>query len=309
MIEFADLHAHSTASDGLDTPRELIDSAAGVEGLRVLALTDHDVVPPKLIDVDGAQRDPVEYAREKGILLLPGIEISCDTEVDDVHIVGLFCNFEIEALHRIEADARQSKLDGYKKLCELLCKRGMDVSWDFVCQSAGKSPEEIQRKHIFECIAQRGYTPDWKSAKIMVRDDPELNVKRYKPDPLLAIDVIHEAGGVAILAHPFLIDEQTHRGLSREDYIERLMARGLDGMEADYPYAKTSYKGTQGVDEITGYVYRHYGPRLKFLSGGSDYHAEYKKNRGAGRCLGDGKVPMRYFNNMILPYMNAQAKP
>ena len=173
MIEFADLHAHSTASDGLDTPRELIDSAAGVEGLRVLALTDHDVLPPKAIDVDGVKMDPVEYAKDKGILLLPGIEISCDTEVDDVHIVGLFCDFGNEALQKIEVDARQSKIDGYKKLCELLCARGMDVSWAYVCQAAQKNPEEIQRKHIFECIAQKGYAPDWKTAKIMVRDDAE----------------------------------------------------------------------------------------------------------------------------------------
>ena len=302
MIEFADLHTHSNRSDGMDSVRELIDAASRVPGLRAIALTDHDTLPPETIDVDGAEVDPSEYAAGKGLCFLPGIEISCDTKVDDVHIVGLFCDFSSPQLRRLETLVKESKRDGYKKLCDLLVKRGIDVSWAYVLEATGRRPDDIQRKHIFECIAARGYAPDWSRAKLLVRDDPELNVRREKPNPLDAIDWIHAAGGVAILAHPYLIDEHiAARGMSRPAYIERLIERGLDGMEADYPYAKTSYKGTLGVDEIAGRVYREYGPRLQFLSGGSDYHAEHKKGGANGRALGDGKVPYRYFQNMILP--------
>lgn len=302
MMEFVDLHTHSNRSDGMDSVQELIDNAAAVQGLRVFALTDHDVLPPKTICVDGAEIDPCEYARQKGIELLPAIEISCDTDVDDVHIVGLFCDFENEQLRALEADVKKSKRDGYKKLCDLLVACGIDVSWQYVLDTTGRAEDDVQRKHIFECIAAKGYTPDWKSAKLLVRDDPGLNVKREKPNPLAAIDWIHGAGGAAILAHPYLIDEELpSRNMRREDYIEALINRGLDGMEADYPYSKTSYKGTLSVNEIVGTVYREYGPRLRFLSGGSDYHAEHRKGTKNARSIGEGKVPYRYFQNMILP--------
>lgn len=305
MAEFVDLHTHSTRSDGLDSVEELIRHAAETAGLRAITLCDHDVLPPKTVEIDGRTVDPVQYAKEKGFRLIPGIEISCDTDVDDVHIVGIFCDFDDPNLRRLEETVKTSKTASYKKLCDLMVERGMDVSWEYVLSSTGREPDDIQRKHIFESIAAKGYTPDWKSAKIMVRDDPVLNVKREKPDPLDAIDWIHGAGGVAILAHPFLIDDEVccHGDrLTRAEYIERMLERGLDGMEADYPYYKTSYKGQKSVDEMAGFVYRTYGPRLKFLSGGSDYHADYKKNVANGRSLGDGRVPYHYFEKMILPY-------
>jgi len=301
-MEFVDLHTHSTRSDGMDSVQELIDNAASVKGLRAFALCDHDVLPPKTICINGRDVDPCEYARERGVEFLPAIEVSCDTDVDDVHIVGLFCDFESERLRRLEADVKQSKCDGYKKLCELLVKRGMDVSWQYVLDTTGRAEDEVQRKHIFECIAAKGYAADWKRAKLLVRDDSSLNVKREKPNPLDVIDWIHAAQGVAILAHPFLIDEELPcRNMNREAYIEALIERGLDGMEADYPYEKTSYKGTLGVDEIVGRVYRQYGPRLRFLSGGSDYHAEHKKGMKNARFIGEGRIPYRYFQNMIFP--------
>jgi hypothetical protein len=175
-----------------------------------------------------------------------------------------------------------------------------------VTTDCGRSEDEVQRKHIFEAIAEKGYTPDWKAAKLMVRDDPDLNVKREKPEAVDAIKLIHDAGGVAILAHPYLIDEEPVRAdgttTTREAYIETLLAAGLDGIEVDYPYPKTSYKGTLSVDEIAGRVYRTYGCRVKFISGGSDYHAEQKKGTKNARYIGEGRVAYEYFKKMILPY-------
>ena len=89
-----DLHSHTTRSDGNDTPRESIDRAAA-RGLRILAITDHDVLPPAEVSLpDGSVREIHAYAGERGVCLLRGIEFSCETEIQDVHIVGLGCDWE-----------------------------------------------------------------------------------------------------------------------------------------------------------------------------------------------------------------------
>ena len=89
--------------------------------------------------------------------------------------------------------------------------------------------------------------------------------------------------------------------MCRSDYINTLIEHGLDGIEADYPYYKTSYKGTRSVDELAGVVLREYAPSLKFISGGSDYHGEQPGKALNARMLGDGRVAYRYFQKMILP--------
>ncbi|MDZ7837821.1 MAG: hypothetical protein U5N58_07635 [Actinomycetota bacterium] len=95
-------------------------------------------------------------------------------------------------------------------------------------------PEEVQRKHIFETMAQKGYAQSWSQAKLMVRDNPGLNVKRKKPSPLEAIDIIKSCRGIAVLAHPYLIDGQVDSEVlgkvSRGQYIDKLIDAGLDGM-------------------------------------------------------------------------------
>ena len=128
-------------------------------------------------------------------------------------------------------------------------------------------------------MAEKGYAASWEAAKIMVQSDPELNVRREKIDPLHAIRLIHDCGGLAVLAHPYLIADAVESPevgkMSRAEYIERLIAHGLDGIEARYTYNKTSYQGEQTVEEIEREVRERYGNRLS-ISGGSDYHGSKK---------------------------------
>ena len=153
-----DLHTHSVRSDGNDTVGELIDNAAAL-GMEVIALTDHDVRPPETIETDAGSISPREYARQKDICFIPGIEYSCDTYVDDVHIVGLGCDFTHPGLLDIERAMEKSKMTGYRRLTEVLCENGIHVSWDDVLAGGGRHrPEEVQRKHIFEAIAAKGYS-------------------------------------------------------------------------------------------------------------------------------------------------------
>ena len=119
-----DLHTHSTRSDGADTPKQLIDNAAA-RGMKVLAITDHDIRPPEKIQIDQIQEDQsrkdsvpvmmdaVEYAMFKGLYLIRGIEISCETTAEDCHIVCLGCDWKDSAW---DATGRILFLTGSKNL-------------------------------------------------------------------------------------------------------------------------------------------------------------------------------------------------
>jgi len=311
MVEKAcylcDLHTHTLHSDGNDTNRELIDKAAEL-GLRVLAITDHDVRPIPVTHEDGHTVSAAVYGLTKGLRVIDGIEFSCDTHVDDVHIVGLGCDFTDPLFDAVEEESQRSKIEGYRRLVEILAADGMNLTWEELLENKGAPRQEhnIQRKHIFEAIAQKGYTRDWSEAKILVRNTPKYSVRREKIDPLRAIRIIKDTGGLAILAHPYLIDDQVElkgRRVSRFDYIEPLIAAGLDGMEAAYPYDKTSYKGNQTPREIESEVRQRYESRLNLISGGSDYHNDGKKGAKNPRMIGEKGVTEEYFNSVILPLL------
>ncbi|MDR2345070.1 MAG: PHP domain-containing protein [Planctomycetaceae bacterium] len=298
-----DLHSHTTRSDGNDEPAEFLRNAASV-GMSVVAITDHDVFPPEFVSVDGKDIRTVEYAGSLGISVLLGIEVSCDTNVDDVHVVGFGCDWNSETIAWLPSDVEESKVISYRQVVERLRDNGFDVSWSELTEDAGRSDSSVQKKHIFELIASKGYTENWQAAKIMVRDNPDYDVKRRKPDAVDIIHAIHNAGGFAILAHPYLIDENVtldSKIVSRDEYIRRLIDAGLDGIESVYTYDKTSYKGKQSPSEIAKEVVERYGKLVNVISGGSDYHADHKKGTSNSRRIGDAGVEVEYFrNNKIL---------
>ena len=161
----------------------------------------------------------------------------------------------------------------------------------------GAPLEELQKKRIFDRMARKGYAPDWKTAKLMVRDDPYLSVKRRKPDALRVIQLARRLGGITILAHPFLIDPEIPfegETVTRAQFIDRLIDAGLCGIESCYPYAKTSTKDPRPSEELWALVRQDYTGRL-FISGGSDYHDDAKKGTTNPRELGECGLTMEAF--------------
>lgn len=301
-----DLHCHTTRSDGADTPLELIENAKRA-GLKVLAVTDHDIRPPRTVRTeDGSETDIVELAKEKGIILLRGIEISCQTKVEDVHILCFGCDWSDPFFSKLEDSVVASKIESYKELLKRLEECGMPVAWEEVLDRGGVriAEEHVQKKRIFEIMAEKGYVPDWSDAKLLVKNDSRLKTERKKPDPVAVIGEVHRCGGICILAHPFLISDQIVIGtekMNREEYIERLIAAGVDGIEACYTYSKTSYDGNLSDKEIEEYVRETYAKRLPVISGGSDYHADHKKGVKNARMLGESGITYEYFrqNRML----------
>lgn len=296
-----DLHSHTTRSDGSDTPQEFISNAAAL-GMKVIVITDHDVLPPDVIEVNGVMVDPVLYAQKKGMKLLPGIEFSCESLVEDVHLVVLGCDYTNPKILEMNEKIVQSKIRAYQKLLEVLESHGYLITWDEVLNydDIPRKSEDVQKKIIFNLMAEKGYTKTWSDAKLLVRNNPEFSVKRDKPDAREIIDLAHESGGIAILAHPYLIDDvvNTPDGtVTRETFINQLIANGLDGIEASYTYDKSTYTGKMTKDEIVEKVKADYADKVKIISGGSDYHADYKKTDKKVRSIGECGITQEYFEN------------
>lgn len=307
-----DMHTHSTRSDGADTPQQLIDHAAAL-GMKILAITDHDIRPPKDIFVEEAGSgeqipvDAVDYAWSKGLHLLRGIEISCETRAEDCHLVCLGCDWEDPFFDALEQAVVESKIGSYRELVRRLDADGMHMTWEEVLENGGNpvSEEQVQKKMIFELIARKGYQKDWSSAKLMVKNTPSYQILREKPDPVRVIHEVHRCGGIVIMAHPYLINEPVRLScgtMDRAAYIDRLIEAGLDGIEACYPYSKTSYGGSMSPEQIESEVRERYTDRVAIISGGSDYHADFRKGVAAAkaRIIGESGIPLEYFQKNAL---------
>ena len=162
------------------------------------------------------------------------------------------------------------------------------------------SEEQVQKKMIFELIARKGYQKDWSSAKLMVKNTPSYQILREKPDPVQVIREVHRCGGIVIMAHPYLVNEPVRLSsgtMDRAAYIDRLIEAGLDGIEACYPYSKTSYGGSMTPEQIEDEVRERYSGRVAVISGGSDYHADFRKGAAPAkaRIIGESGITLEYF--------------
>jgi len=294
-----DLHGHTNRSDGNDTPKEFIDHAIE-RGVKVAAITDHDVIPPMYVDTEYGQEEICTYAKRKGLILLKGIEISAETCVDDLHLVCFGCDWNVDYFADLDQFTIKSKVNSYQKLISALRDIGMDITWEEVLENGGHPVMEnyVQKKMIFELMVRKGYADSWSAAKLFVKTMPNLNIRREKPSALEVIHQVHTSGGIAIMAHPYLVKGKViFQGIhmSREDMIDILIEHGLDGIEAAYTYDKTSYGGTCKPEEIEEKIVKRYAVRDFIISGGSDYHNDGKKGVENPRDIGDRGISFEQF--------------
>jgi predicted metal-dependent phosphoesterase TrpH len=216
----ADLHVHSTASDGTDPPAEVMRRAARA-GLDVVALTDHDTVAGH-----------AEARAAAGpVTLLPGMELSCRLDGRSLHMLAYLFDADQPELAAELARIRDDRVLRARAMVDKLAGLGVDVSWGQVAAIAGQAV--VGRPHIARAMADSGaiaspreaFTRDW------IADGGRAYVGRYALDPVRAIDLVRAAGGVTVLAHPragrdtWVTNEQ----------ITRLAAVGLAGLEVFHP--------------------------------------------------------------------------
>lgn len=264
----ADLQLHSTASDGSDRPSEVVRRAHAL-GFSTIALTDHDTM-------EGVA-EACAAAAALGLTCIPACEISTLDEADrqvDLLAYGVALDhapfqFALRSLR----DGRFARAWG---MVEKLNACGYVVSFDRVVEIAGGT-DNIGRPHVARAMVEAGIVPDVASAFTpeLILDGGRCYVQRVKITPGEAIARVHEAGGVAVAAHP------GRTGLSDDD-IASFVALGLDGIEAYYP--RHDAEATAHFLALA----EHHG---LLVTGGSDDHGDINEGRLMGRIrLGDAHV-------------------
>ncbi|MFH8365737.1 PHP domain-containing protein [Streptomyces sp. NPDC018031] len=261
-----DLHTHSTASDGTDTPAELVRNAAAA-GLDVVALTDHDTV--------GGHRAALA-ALPPGLTLVTGAELSCrlaptgTAGADDgvsLHMLAYLFDPEEPELARERELVRDDREPRARKMVARLQELGVPITWEQVARIAADGA--VGRPHVASALVELGvvptvsdaFTADW------IGTGGRADVRKHELDPFEAIRLVKGAGGVAVFAHPLAVK----RGRCvPESVIAELAAAGLDGVEVDH----------MDHDAPTRARLRGLAADLGLLTtGSSDYHGSRKTCR------------------------------
>lgn len=281
-VESYDLHMHSTASDGMNTPKELVRLAAE-RGLKGIALTDHDTV--------AGVREAAEEAAISGLEFVAGVEISTRAGGKDIHMLGYFVNpDDLLFLERL-AGLRGIRDQRNDLILERLRQLGVDITLDEVKARGGrplKPGESVGRPHMADVLVRKGYAVDLRDAfDKYLAEDAAAYVSPPRITPLEAANWIREAGGVPVLAHPGLYGDDV---LVRE-VVETAKVTGIEVRHPDHDAA-----GEQRYREMA----REY---QLIMTAGSDYHgvrqgvvfhgelAEYVVGEGAVNALRSARFP------------------
>ncbi len=283
-----DLHTHSTRSDGTLTPSELIRYAAQ-KGLAAIALTDHDTIDGIEEAVQAARelrsKDPDALVPE----VIPGVELSTEYKGKDIHIVGLFIDWQNrEFADRLRgfADARIYR---NRKMCSLLTENGCPVSYEDL--EAAFPDTVITRAHFAQYLLDRGMIASIDEAfRKLIGDDCPCFVPREKITPHDAVRFLLRFGGVPILAHPL---QYKMSDAELDTLAASLTELGLDGIEVYYSTHRQA---------DTAYLCRVADKYGLLLSGGSDFHGTRKQNLDLGTGYGHLYVP-----DTILPPIRERA--
>ncbi|MEW2413890.1 PHP domain-containing protein [Streptomyces sp. NPDC046866] len=277
-----DLHAHSTASDGTDTPAELVRHAAAA-GLDVVALTDHDTV---------AGHAEAIAAAPAGLTVVTGMELSCRLDGIPMHLLAYLFDPEEPELARERELVRDDRTPRAQTMIGKLQALGVGITWEQVSRIAGGG--SVGRPHIATALVELGvvptvsdaFTADW------LADGGRAYAEKHELDPFHAVRLVKAAGGVTVFAHPAAVK----RGRCvPESAIAALAAAGLDGVEVDH----------MEHDADTRARLRGLAGELGLLTtGSSDYHGSRKTCR-----LGDyttdpevyGEITRRAFGAFPVP--------
>jgi predicted metal-dependent phosphoesterase TrpH len=244
-----DLHTHTLASDGALTPRQLVRKAVE-HRVSVLAITDHD-------STDGLAEAGDEAARHPGLTLVPGLEINCNVEGAEIHVLGYLVDHAAPWFQEFLATQRAARTARVHTLAARLAELGLPIDPAEVLALAGEAAPG--RPHVAQVMVRRGYVGSVREAfDRYLRSDGPANVPRHRLTPIEAIEVIRRAGGVPVFAHPGLA--------GRDAMIPELVAAGLGGIE--------TYYAEHTPAQVRGYL--DLCRRFDLVAtGGSDFHGPH----------------------------------
>lgn len=268
----ADLHLHSTASDGSLPPRALVELALRA-GLSHVSITDHD-------SVDGLD-EALTAARTTGLTVIPGVELSAlEPDGTDVHVLGYGIDPADRQFRDVLADLRSARLERAAMMIESLSRGGFPISLDDVlAHSRGGA---VGRSHVARALVAAGHAASVASAfdRLIGRGRPHY-IPKCSHTAREAIRVIHDAGGLAVVAHPGVNDLAA--------LVTELADEGLDGIEAYHadhtPAQRDSFAALAASCGL-------------LCTGGSDFHAL----DGPNPALGSVEYPRADFEDFLAAY-------
>ena len=255
---FVDFHVHSTASDGTETPESIINKSLEI-GLDILSITDHD-------NADGSRSVLGQIPKE--LYFITGLEISAEFD-KTLHILGYNFDIENKKLNNSLNELQEYRLNRNKKMIINMKKSNFDISLGELLEISGG--KQIGRPHFAKLLLNKGYVSSFQEAfdKYLKKGSPfYLDKKRLSPRE--AIELIKDAGGIAVIAHPYSTGLE---GTDLEQLIDKLKSYGLDGIEGFY-----SLHTKKMTEECLSYAKKY----DLLITSGSDFHGNNKSEINLG---------------------------
>ena len=247
-----DLHLHTTASDGTLTPRQLIDQVA-TTSLRVVAVTDHD-------STNGLNEAIEASAAHPQLTVIPGIELGTSDEESELHLLGYFIDPDNTVMQSKLEQFRVERVEAARAMVNRLAEIKRPVPWERVVEMASGS---VGRPHIARAMVEAGHVETVAEAfDRYIGEKGVARVPRPKLHPVAALEMIHAAGGIGVIAHPRTVNKL-------DNLVKQLVDVGLAGIEV-YAEKYASDRRDEYLDIATRYDL--------VPSGGTDYHALGAKN-------------------------------
>lgn len=277
-----DLHIHSTASDGTLSPSEILNMAQRLN-LGAISITDHDTI--------NGTKEALAIGIPPSLKFLTGVEISanppsCFSCPGSFHILGYGINIDDTRLNHTLARLQEARKNRNPRIVELLNRMGFDLTLNEIRKDSGKC--QLGRPHIAKQMVKKGFVQSVSEAfdRYLATGQPAY-VDKYRVDCNRAVEVILNAGGLPVLAHPVLLNIKDD---ALEKLIIRLRAMGLKGIEAYYP--------EQPPDLIVRYIEMANRHGL-LITGGTDFHGSIKPEIKMGSGRGNFSVPYELYEKLI----------
>ncbi len=267
---YIDLHLHTTASDGVMNPSEVVRYAKA-KGLQAIAITDHDTI-------EGLEEGLLE-AKRINFEVIPGIEISAEHSPGSMHLLGFFLDIHHPLLNERLDHLQKARAERNPRIVEKLKRLGIQIEYEEVMKASGGG--QVGRPHFAQVLLEKNYVRTFQEAfERFLKKGAPAYVDKFRFTSKEAIHFINEAGGVAVLAHPKTLNMNGHAEL--EALIHRLIQEGLKGIEAYYPeHSPPEVAQYKGLAERYGLL----------ITGGTDYHGIEKNGLDIGVGRGEMKIP------------------
>lgn len=268
ILPKADLHIHTTCSDGRLEPTDAVEVAKD-RNLHALAITDHDTIEGYIRAKDRAEELEIE--------LIPGVEITSSFNGNEAHILAYYFDFESEAFTHLLLKQRIGRRDRIKGILTTINSHGVEIDYEEVRAEANGA--NIGRPHVAQLLIKKGYVRNYFEAFSRYLSTEQLGgIDHQYPDYKEVISSIKAAGGAAILAHP--------GKLYTNSDIEQFIDAGIDGLECIHP--SHNYELQKKYSEIVS-------QRALLMTGGSDYHGSKER---AHVHIGTVSIAAKYVEKM-----------